>query len=902
MNSIWQAIRLPFGFQSTGAHFLDFNNITLAPAERPEDLYQRLMSFIEDNLLSANGNISHHGEVPDSDEENSPTLENRVVLTWLRLVHRDLPSLVKQCYGTELSVDAPIVKTSQQALQADGVTPLVVVGETHFTLSRADKRLTLDALVVEDLDVDALAGSPFMITNDISVRLAKGQVLIQGSEILAHNPESNASSQAHAVRRTQSYVLRSSAPTTVILSWEYLELDIPPNLDPDCTLAMEPPHIVEAVANRVRILNNTTEPRTVRRHEHLYQARHTTTVAPTSPPDESHPSPPHRGGSNSLQSEFFSDAVKVDPDNILPDTIHNQIRQVLQTDDEVVNPTIVGYNGTAGPVQASVNMGPIPLSKASMKYCGVATPFRGIRVYTRSAMGMPGSETALEELMCRVLGDFLQEGCTAKLADDLYCGETSVVRGISTQEILESTKRLPFTSRPAWFSVQHECPDLRRVYAHLKQGTRPSKKLTNIRDVKHYLNITSISKDGLLVVQLQQPLSRPIELIVVPRSVLDGLLTAIHIKLDHPSKNQLQMVMQHHFFALDMSAAITRVSDSCHTCASLKKFPTSLARHSSEDPPEVIGVSFAADIIRRSRRFILLLRECTTSYTASCLASDEKSSTLLDALARLVVGLHPLDGPQAVIWVDPAPGFVSLTTTYALQHLGISVEVVCIKKSTKNPVAERAVLELEVELLRQEPGRGPVTELSLAIATARLNSRLRSSRPVVTGPLDTAKPVHQRADTRQLPTTHLVYVKSDRDKTRARDRYVIVSIDGEWCFIKKFSGSQLRATSYKVKLAEFYTVPHTLPPPSHQSVAPTLDEDECVEIPEQPHPCQEASAPPDLLRPPNSDPPDSTPDQAQQQEDSTPLETDLVPVSISCEPRPQRASRPPTYLQEYILN
>ena len=49
----------------------------------------------------------------------------------------------------------------------------------------------------------------------------------------------------------------------------------------------------------------------------------------------------------------------------------------------------------------------LPLSKASMKYCGVATQFRGIRVYTRSAMGMPGSETALEELMCRILGDFL---------------------------------------------------------------------------------------------------------------------------------------------------------------------------------------------------------------------------------------------------------------------------------------------------------------------------------------------------------------------------------------------------------------------------------------------------------------------------------------------------------------
>ena len=29
----------------------------------------------------------------------------------------------------------------------------------------------------------------------------------------------------------------------------------------------------------------------------------------------------------------------------------------------------------------------IPLARESMKYCGVATPFRGVRVYARSAMG-----------------------------------------------------------------------------------------------------------------------------------------------------------------------------------------------------------------------------------------------------------------------------------------------------------------------------------------------------------------------------------------------------------------------------------------------------------------------------------------------------------------------------------
>lgn len=55
----------------------------------------------------------------------------------------------------------------------------------------------------------------------------------------------------------------------------------------------------------------------------------------------------------------------------------------------------------------------IPLDKRSMKFCGVSTPFKGTCVYTRCAMGMPGSETALEELMCRVLGDLCHEGFVA---------------------------------------------------------------------------------------------------------------------------------------------------------------------------------------------------------------------------------------------------------------------------------------------------------------------------------------------------------------------------------------------------------------------------------------------------------------------------------------------------------
>ena len=63
----------------------------------------------------------------------------------------------------------------------------------------------------------------------------------------------------------------------------------------------------------------------------------------------------------------------------------------------------------------------IPLSPQSRKFCGIATPLKGISVYSRCAMGMPGSETALEELMSRVLGELLIERTFAKFADDLYC-------------------------------------------------------------------------------------------------------------------------------------------------------------------------------------------------------------------------------------------------------------------------------------------------------------------------------------------------------------------------------------------------------------------------------------------------------------------------------------------------
>ena len=102
LASVWKAIRQHLGLQATGARVLELSDMSLKPGERYEDLYQRLLAFVDDNLLRADSDLTHNDEKITEDEEVSPSLENFIVVYWLRLIHKDLPRLVKQRYGTEL--------------------------------------------------------------------------------------------------------------------------------------------------------------------------------------------------------------------------------------------------------------------------------------------------------------------------------------------------------------------------------------------------------------------------------------------------------------------------------------------------------------------------------------------------------------------------------------------------------------------------------------------------------------------------------------------------------------------------------------------------------------------------------------------------------------------------------
>ena len=57
--------------------------------------------------------------------------------------------------------------------------------------------------------------------------------------------------------------------------------------------------------------------------------------------------------------------------------------------------------------------------------------------------------------------------------------------------------------------------------------------------------------------------------------------------------------------------------------------------------------------------------------------------------------LHSLDGPNVIISVDLVSGFKAIRADKSLDRFRISIEIVRVKNSTKNPVAEKSVSELE---------------------------------------------------------------------------------------------------------------------------------------------------------------------------------------------------------------
>ena len=232
-----------------------------------------------------------------------------------------------------------------------------------MTLSRDSHSLSLEALVVNDLDVDVLAGIPFMARNDISIRPTKHQITICDTDVEHYDNPTLNSPQNH-VRRTQAFVLRSGSSSTVIWPGNFIELSLPSDIAPDSCLSVEPrienakpsrlwsrPHVTEAVNDKIRIFNDSDEPQQVNKHDHFCTA-----IPEHSPSGDI---PPVQVSTDQSNFGPYSSTVSVDPDKILPVGNRAEFSNLIHEYDDVFNPQITEYNDTVGKFHATVNMGPV---------------------------------------------------------------------------------------------------------------------------------------------------------------------------------------------------------------------------------------------------------------------------------------------------------------------------------------------------------------------------------------------------------------------------------------------------------------------------------------------------------------------------------------------------------------
>ena len=88
---------------------------------------------------------------------------------------------------------------------------------------------------------------------------------------------------------------------------------------------------------------------------------------------------------------------------------------------------------------------------------------------------------------------------------------------------------------------------------------------------------------------------------------------------------------------------------------------------------ETVGVSFAADLLKSNSQSVLLLSETVNSFTTACIIDNENAWDT--PRCSFMCGTTPLDGPPAVISLDPAHGIFALNNDDVLKELGIYNEI-----------------------------------------------------------------------------------------------------------------------------------------------------------------------------------------------------------------------------------
>ena len=166
-------------------------------------------------------------------------------------------------------------------------------------------------------------------SNDISVRPARNSIFIQGTEEIKYGTQVN----EHSIFKPRCSLLRTPPVTSTIWPGDYLELNVPKELQTYEQLTIEPrsvtskhqsqldkwpnPDVTEQVAGKIHILNDTSAPQRIGKNEHICQS---TPVVYTTSNDMDVKVPSDCKKPTTCLPPYFSD-VQIDSDHQLSDSL-----------------------------------------------------------------------------------------------------------------------------------------------------------------------------------------------------------------------------------------------------------------------------------------------------------------------------------------------------------------------------------------------------------------------------------------------------------------------------------------------------------------------------------------------------------------------------------------------------
>ena len=154
LDSVWEIIKVYYRIdQSSEVQFMKILLIVREPGERPQRLYQRILSHLQDNLLQKNSKLKHNGETPQKAEVMSPTVERLAVLRWMELIHPRIPEMVQRTFAYDLQ-RATLKDLQPQISDAlDGFLKEISDEETKVDRAQARRMTTEQESESDDNDI-----------------------------------------------------------------------------------------------------------------------------------------------------------------------------------------------------------------------------------------------------------------------------------------------------------------------------------------------------------------------------------------------------------------------------------------------------------------------------------------------------------------------------------------------------------------------------------------------------------------------------------------------------------------------------------------------------------------------------------------------------------------------------